>query len=752
MIIRLLLAAGLCFLILPTIDAQENEHSIARQWNDFNLELIRNDFARPTIHARNLFHTAIVMHDAWAAYEPGASTYFLGNEIGGYTCDFTGVSEPTDKLAAQREAISYAAFRLLTHRFRNSPNTGQLLFDIEVWFTEQGYDPDFESITYQTQGPAALGNYLASEMIEFGFQDGSNEQLFYENQSYEPVNEPLVTKQPGNPNMTDPNRWQPLTLDVFIDQSGNERPFNTPDFLSPEWGQVTPFSMTEDDLTVYNRDGFDYYVYHDPGTPPLYSEATDDPWMDNYKWNFALVSVWSSMLDPTDGVMWDISPATIGNIDFSDFPRDFDSMRDFYQLTNGGDISRGRAVNPHTGEPYEPQIVPRADYARVLAEFWADGPDSETPPGHWFTIMNYVHDHPFFERRFGGKGDIIAPLEWDVKSYLTLGGAMHDCAIAAWGIKGYYDYLRPISAIRYMSDLGQSSDPNLPNYHPGGLPLLEGYIELVTEGDPLAGEQNEHLSKVKLKAWRGPDYIPSTQNTYAGVDWILAENWWPYQRPSFVSPNFAGYISGHSTYSRAAAEVLTFLTGDEYFPGGMGEFAAPRNEFLVFEDGPSVEMVLQWATYRDASEQCSLSRIWGGIHPPADDIPGRIIGQKIGVSAFQKAQLLFYGDADNDGFTSNEDCDDNDPNANPNAEEIPNNDIDENCDGIALVIDNDMDGFNSDEDCDDENPNINPEAEEIANNDIDENCDGTALVIDNDMDGFNSDEDCDDENPNINPE
>jgi len=74
--------------------------------------------------------------------------------------------------------------------------------------------------------------------------------------------------------------------------------------------------------------------------------------------------------------------------------------------------------------------------------------------------------------------------------------------------------------------------------------------------------------------------------------------------------------SGHSTFSRAAAEVLTLLTGDAYFPGGLGEFTARKNEFLVFEEGPSVDITLQWATYRDASDQSSLSRIWGGIHPP----------------------------------------------------------------------------------------------------------------------------------------
>ncbi|HEY5565055.1 MAG TPA: T9SS type A sorting domain-containing protein, partial [Rhodothermia bacterium] len=121
------------------------------------------------------------------------------------------------------------------------------------------------------------------------------------------------------------------------------------------------------------------------------------------------------------------------------------------------------------------------------------------------------------------------------------------------------------------------------------------------------------------------------------------ENWWPYQRPTFITPPFAGYISGHSTFSRAAAEVLTLLTGDPYFPGGLAEFQAPKNEFLVFEDGPSVDVTLQWAMYRDASDQSSLSRIWGGIHPPADDIPGRILGAEIGTEAFLYAERFFSG-------------------------------------------------------------------------------------------------------------
>ena len=157
----------------------------------------------------------------------------------------------------------------------------------------------------------------------------------------------------------------------------------------------------------------------------------------------------------------------------------------------------------------------------------------------------------------------------------------------------------------------------------------------------MAGDADEHVGKIKFKAWRGPDFIEDPDSDEAGVDWILAENWWPYQRPTFVTPPFAGYVSGHSTYSRAAAEVLTALTGDAYFPGGMSGFEIQKDEFLVFEDGPSVDMTLQWATYRDAADQCSLSRIWGGIHPPADDIPGRLIGIEIGRDAFDHAVTFF---------------------------------------------------------------------------------------------------------------
>jgi len=125
------------------------------------------------------------------------------------------------------------------------------------------------------------------------------------------------------------------------------------------------------------------------------------------------------------------------------------------------------------------------------------------------------------------------------------------------------------------------------------------------------------------------------------VGWILGSYWWPYQRPTFVTPPFGGYTSGHSCYSRAGATVMDKFTGSPYFPNGLGTFDCPQNAYLVFEEGPSVSLQFQWVSYYDASDQCSLSRIWGGIHPGIDDIPSRVIGIETGTDAFNKAESLF---------------------------------------------------------------------------------------------------------------
>ncbi len=634
----LFLILFIVFIIIPPkLNAQ---HSVAREWNEQLLEAIRKDFARPTVHARNLFHASVLMYDAWAIFNNAAKPVFLGTTFGGYYTDYTPITMPIDKNEASKEIMSYAVFRLLMHRFENSPNAMETLASLETFFSSLGYDKSNTSLDYSDGSYAALGNYMASKMIDFGFQDGANEENAYENQFYETVNDPLALELYENNGTIDPNRWQPLAFDVFIDQSGNPFPLNTPEFLSPEWGEVTPFALQSTDLEILNND-FDSFVYNNPGAPAYIQESSENGIEDPYKWHFSLVISWSAHLDPSDDEIINISPNSIGNVTMSDFPTSFEEYKNFYNFNNGGDIGQGHQKNPTTNEPYLDNFVKRADYARVLAEFWADGPDSETPPGHWFTILNYVSDHPLSKKTFGNSTRELQALEWDVKSYLTLSGAMHDVAINIWGIKGYYDYIRPISAIRYMASKGQSTDMALPNYHPHGLPLIENLIAVISEGDALAGSNNQHLGKIKVKSWKGPDFINDPAMDVAGVDWILGTRWWPYQRPSFVTPPFAGYLSGHSAFSRAASEVLTLITNDAFFPGGMGVFDVAQNEFLVFEQGPSESFSLQWATYRDASDQTSLSRIWGGIHPPIDDIKGRIIGDKIGKEAFDFASTYF---------------------------------------------------------------------------------------------------------------
>ena len=629
------------FLILVMIPTTLNaQHSIAREWNEQLLEAIRKDFARPTVHARNLFHSSVLMYDAWAIFNNTAQPIFLGATFGDYYTEYAPIAIPTNKNEASKEIMSYAVFRLLTHRFANSPNAMETLASLETFFASLGYDKNNTSLNYSDGSYAALGNYMASKMIGFGFQDGANEENAYENQFYEPVNNPLALELYENNDAIDPNRWQPLAFDVFIDQSGNPFPLNTPEFLSPEWGEVTPFALQSADLEILNND-FDSFVYNNPGAPDYIQESNENGIEDPYKWHFSLVISWSAQLDPSDNEIINISPNTIGNVAMSDFPSTFEEYKNFYNFENGGDIGVGHQKNPITDEAYEDNFVKRADYARVLAEFWADGPDSETPPGHWFTILNYVSDHPLSKKTFGNSSRELQALEWDVKSYLTLSGAMHDVAINIWGVKGYYDYIRPVSAIRYMASKGQSSDMTLPNYDPHGLPLIEDLIAVISEGDALAGSNNQHLGKIKVKSWKGPDFINDPEMDIAGVDWILGTRWWPYQRPSFVTPPFAGYLSGHSAFSRAASEVLTLITNDAFFPGGIGVFDVAQNDFLVFEQGPTESFSLQWATYRDASDQTSLSRIWGGIHPPIDDIRGRIIGDKIGKEAFNFASTFF---------------------------------------------------------------------------------------------------------------
>lgn len=580
-------------------DRPVTDQSIARQWDEVLLDAIRRDTPRPTVHARNLFHLSAAMWDAWRAYGGGGSAWL--------TDESHASSDPaTDRSVA----ISFAAYRLLAHRFTGGPGALATQAELSAKMYALGLDTSFTSTAGDT--PAAVGNRIGAAMIAFGMSDGANEAGNYADPTFTPVNPPLVVKDPGTL-MSDPNQWQPLALDVIVTQNGIRLPDQVQTYIGARWNQVTPFALTRTDSTD---------VYIDPGPPPRLGGPDDA----GFKEGARRVIELQSELMPDDGTMIDISPGAIGNNPL------------------GSNAGTGHAVNPVTGQPYAPNVVPRGDFGRVLAEFFADGPNSETPPGHWNVIANDASDR-MTEHRIGGTGAVVDRLEWDAKLYFALNGAVHDAAITAWGLKRKYDSVRPISMIRYMGAIGQSSDPSGPAYQPQGLPLQPGLIEVITPATTAPGQRHAalagHEGEIAVLGWPGQPASPATQ--VSGVHWIRAVEWVPYQKNTFVTPAFPGFTSGHSTFSRAAAEVLTRVTGSAFEPGGLGEFHAAAHQYLTFEDGPSVDVTLQWATYYDAADLAGQSRIWGGIHVTADDFNGRITGSQVGIAAFDRATNYFAG-------------------------------------------------------------------------------------------------------------
>lgn len=235
------------------------------------------------------------------------------------------------------------------------------------------------------------------------------------------------------------------------------------------------------------------------------------------------------------------------------------------------------------------------DKLKVIAEFWADGPRTESPPGHWNQIA-----HGVIER------DDLSLVK-STQLFFALNGALLDAGIATWEAKRHYDYIRPASAIRWL------------------------------------------YQDVQVRAWGGPN---------KDSQFILGQDWSPYQTITFVTPPFPEYVSGHSTFSRAAAEVLTRFTGSSTFydghtqtlqdvngdgePDMFGEHIARAGTFFI-EDGPAADVVLQWSTYLEAADEAGKSRLYGGIHIQDGDLRGRELGEKIGKQAFEMARQYSEG-------------------------------------------------------------------------------------------------------------
>ncbi|MBS1705983.1 MAG: vanadium-dependent haloperoxidase [Armatimonadetes bacterium] len=142
------------------------------------------------------------------------------------------------------------------------------------------------------------------------------------------------------------------------------------------------------------------------------------------------------------------------------------------------------------------------DRTKVIAEYWADGPGSVLPPGHWQLFGRFVSERDDHT------------LDDDVKMFFLLGNAVFDAGIACWDCKRAYNSSRPITAIRNL----------------------------------FAGQQ--------VASFAGPNL---------GVQMVDGSQWMPYQSVNFVTPPFPEFTSGHSTFSSAGAEILKRFTGSDSF-------------------------------------------------------------------------------------------------------------------------------------------------------------------------------------------
>lgn len=78
------------------------------------------------------------------------------------------------------------------------------------------------------------------------------------------------------------------------------------------------------------------------------------------------------------------------------------------------------------------------DEKKVIAEYWADGPSSELPPGHWALFAEFVSERDHHT------------LDQDVKMFFAMTNAAFDASIACWDAKRFFDYVRPVTAIHFL--------------------------------------------------------------------------------------------------------------------------------------------------------------------------------------------------------------------------------------------------------------------------------------------------------------
>jgi hypothetical protein len=255
-----------------------------------------------------------------------------------------------------------------------------------------------------------------------------------------------------------------------------------------------------------------------------------------------------------------------------------------FALDSGWELRPRRGPRRHPGRGFRVQaeqvLADSAgldDRSKAIAEYWVDGPGTETPPGHWCLLAQQVSARD-------GHG-----LDEDVRLFFALTGALLDSGIAAWDAKRAFDSVRPVTAVRFL------------------------------------------FTGREVPAWAGPG---------RGTRLIDGAEWQPY----LPTPPFAEFVSGHSTFSAAAAEVLARFTGSDRF-GASATVAAGSS---LVEQGmtPAGDVVLVWPSFSAAADQAGRSRRHGGIHFRNGDLVGRALGRMAGARTWQAAAALFAGRPD----------------------------------------------------------------------------------------------------------
>ncbi|HEY0899951.1 MAG TPA: vanadium-dependent haloperoxidase [Sphingobacteriaceae bacterium] len=117
-------------------------------------------------------------------------------------------------------------------------------------------------------------------------------------------------------------------------------------------------------------------------------------------------------------------------------------------------------------------------------------------------------------------------------------------------------------------------------------------------------------------------YKYSTERPISVVNEHMDENW----QPLLQTPPFPEYPSGHSTITRAAAEVLTKMYGEDF----------------AFEDTSDLKyigMKRSFKSFREAADEASISRVYGGIHYQFSVDQGAKDGKMIGEKMVEKLAL-----------------------------------------------------------------------------------------------------------------